>query len=105
MEPNQTPVTPAPAAPETPVAEPKTSYGALIALVVIVLLVAGGAMYFLKTRIAAIDAVHADPAALTEQSDSTDPEAIEGDLSAESPDEFDAELEAAFNELDASFEE
>lgn len=101
MEPNQNPIV-APA-PEPVAPEPKTSYGALIALLVIVLLIAGGAMYFLQARIMGTDAMHADPSTLTEQGDSTEPDAIEGDLSAESPDEFDAELEAAFDELDASF--
>lgn len=103
MEPTQPPVASVP--PEAPAAEPKTSYATLIALVVIVLLIAGGAMYFLKARIAGVDTMRADPSALTEQSESTEPEAIESDLSAESPDEFDAELEAAFDELDASFAE
>ncbi len=43
-------------------------------------------------------------AALDTQSESTEPEAIEQDLAAESPDTFDQELDEAFAGLDASFE-
>lgn len=102
MEPNETPVTPTPTT-EAPAPAQKTSYGALLGLVVVVLAIAAGAMYFLTTRVNDLATMSAE--GLTEQSDSTDAAAIEADLSAESPDDFEKDLDAAMAELDASFTE
>lgn len=104
MEPTQTPdsapsVAPAPV---TPTPKVKSSVGALIALVIVVLALVAGAVFFLKERV--MHGTEEDISTLQEQGTSTDPTAIEADLSSESPDTFDADLDAAFNELDASFD-
>ena len=104
MEPNQTPVTPAPSEPVAVEPAAKTSYGALAGLVIVVLAIAGASMYFLSTRVGDGYVMSADVESLTSQSDSTDEAAIESDLTAESPDSFDKDLDAAYGELDASFE-
>lgn len=109
MEPNQTPMIPTPKV--TPVIVPppptKTSYGALFAVLVIVAAVAGGAYYLFNARVNELIEItekqQAAIAALDAQSESTEPEAIESDLAAESPDEFDAELDEAFAQLETSF--
>lgn len=91
--------------PESPVVkvlEPqKTSWLALGGLVVILLAVAGSAYYLSNTGSSA-ESTEAQVEALETQSDSTEPEAIEADLAAQSPDEFDEDFDAAFAELDAS---
>jgi predicted negative regulator of RcsB-dependent stress response len=77
--------------------------GILVALIIIVGAVVVGAYYTWNSRVH--DRVIAEAAALREldtMSESTVPEAIEADLAAETPDEFDAELDAAFAELDAA---
>lgn len=95
----------------TPVIVPppptKTSYGALFAVLVIVVAVAGGAYYLFNARVDELIAIteeqQAAIAALDAQSKSTDPAAIESDLAAQSPDDFDRELDDAFAQMDASF--
>ena len=99
------PTTPNPMTPGSAPAVPRqgSSMGILIALVIIVGAVVVGAYYTWNSRIH--DRVMAEAAALREldtMSESTVPEAIEADLAAETPDEFDAELDAAFAELDAA---
>lgn len=84
--------------PTTP--EVKTSYGTLVVLLLIVAVIVFGAFYVLKERIASDEAIES----LTEQSDSTDPAAIEQDLSATPPEDFEQDLDQAFVELDAAFE-
>ena len=85
--------------------EPKTSWPALIGLVIAALLIAGGA-YYLKETLPGYPQMQAvTPETLEEQSDSTEPEAIEEDLAAQDPDSFDQELDTAFAELDASLAE
>jgi hypothetical protein len=95
----------------TPVIVPpkpvKTSYGALFAILAITVAIAGSAYYLFTARVDELLAIteqqQAAIASLDTQSESTEPEAIQSDLSAESPDEFDAELDEAFAEMDASF--
>jgi uncharacterized protein HemX len=109
MEQNQMPgnqevrVTPV-VVPPTPA---KTSYGALFGIFVIAVAVAAGAYYFFNQRVDELVQITEDQqaaiAALDTQSESTEPEAIEADLAAESPDEFDAEMESAFASLEAAF--
>lgn len=109
MEPNTTPVMPEPKV--TPVIVPprptKTSYGALAGIVIVTLAIAGGAYYLFTARVNELieitESQQAAIAALDSQSKSTEPEAIQEDLSAQSPDEFDQELDQAFAQLDASF--
>lgn len=99
--------TPAPApAPVLPPEAPKakTSYGALIALVLIVAAIVAGAFYLLRMKSAEQDLYSSQIEELGNQSTSTEPGAIEDDLTAVSPDEFDAEFDRVFAELEASFE-
>lgn len=103
------PIQPAPTAPASAPApanppaasQPKTSYGALVALVLIVAAIVAGAFY-LFTQKADIYSPAIDE--LGTQGDSTEPATIESDLAAESPDDFDTEFDKAFAELEASFE-
>lgn len=118
MEPNTTPAAPPmsqePQAPVvTPVIVPpkvsQTSYGALIGLIVVVAAIAGGAYYLFTDRVNELieitESQQAAIAAFDAQSRSTEPEAIEADLAAKSPDEFDAEMERAFAALEEAFSE
>ena len=94
---------PAPQPAPGPATGPKTSWPALAGLLIVLLLVAGAALY-LKERIPA----PVDDSTVTElemQGDSTEPEAIEADLDAQSPDEFDEDFDAAFAEIEASLAE
>lgn len=94
--------------PESPVVkvlEPqKTSWVALGGLVIVLLVVAGGA-YYLSSTMPTTESIEAQVEALESQSDSTEPEAIEADLAAQSPEEFEEDFDAAFAELDASLAE
>lgn len=109
MEPNQIPTSPAPVV--TPVIVPppptKTSYGALVGVLIITVAVATGAYYLFNARVDELVAIteqqQAAIAMLDAQSNSTEPEAIEADLAAETPETFDAELDEAFAQLEASF--
>lgn len=109
MEPNQIPAAPAPVV--TPVIVPpaptKTSYGALVGVLIITVAIATGAYYLFNARVDELVAIteqqQAAITALDMQSNSTEPEAIEEDLAAESPDDFDQELDEAFAQLEASF--
>lgn len=99
MEPtpmNQEPVaaSPAPA---------KASYGTIVALVVIVAALAVAASYLFDTRLDAKNG-DADLKALEAQSDSTDPNAIQADLSAQSSEDFDKSIDSAYAGMDASFD-
>lgn len=91
--------------PESPVVEvlkpQKTSWVALGGLIVVLLAVAGGA-YYLSSTMPSTEGIEAQVEALDTQSDSTEPEAIEADIAAQSPDEFEEDFDAAFAELDAS---
>jgi uncharacterized protein HemX len=104
MEPTQTPImTP----PEPAALEPKakTSYSALLGLIVITVAILGAAYYLFSTRLAETSLMQdAAVESLDTQSDSTEPGAIESDLAAESPDDFDKEMDEAFAEFEASFE-
>lgn len=90
--------------PESPAVEvlkpQKTSWVALGGLIVVLLAVAGGAYYLSSTMPS--EGIEAQVEALDTQSDSTEPEAIEADIAAQSPDEFEEDFDAAFAELDAS---
>ncbi len=93
-----------PVVPAAPAEAPKkSSPGALIGLIIILLAIVAGAWYLWDQRTGdgpedgAVEALSA-------QGTSTDAAAIESDLSAQSPDEFDTDMDAAFGELDAAFE-
>lgn len=86
-----------------PAAPTKTSWVALGGLVIVLLAVVAGGLY-LKGMIPGTENEAETVRAIETQSDSTAPEEIEADLSAQSPDEFDQEFDAAFAELDASLE-
>ncbi len=109
MEPNTSPAT---SLPQTPVPhmEPvtpnrKPSYGGIVAILIILLGVVIGAFYFWGECIAEEPAhVEEQLNALESQSTSTDPSAIQADLEAQSPDEFEEDLDNAFNELNASLD-
>ncbi len=84
--------TPAPA-PVPEAQKPKTSYGTVAGLLIIVAAIVIGALYFLKERVQS-----------PETASPTDPSAIEADLDAQSSDEFEREIDEAFVELDAAIE-
>ncbi len=86
-----------------PAAPAKTSWVALGGLVIVLLAVVAGGLY-LKGMIPGTENEAETVRAIETQGDSTAPEEIEADLSAQSPDEFDQEFDAAFAELDASLE-
>jgi hypothetical protein len=95
-------------APLPPVSEPtpKPTYGGVVALIIIVAIIAFGAFYLLDTRLGGSEAPEEAETidALGEQSDATDTASIETDLEAQTPEDFDRELDDAFKELDAAFE-
>jgi hypothetical protein len=95
-------------APLSPVSEPasKPTYGGVVALIVIVLVIALGAFYLLDKRLGGNEAPEEAKTieTLGEQSDATDTASIETDLEAQTPEDFDRELDDAFKELDAAFE-
>lgn len=74
----------------------RSSWGVLAALIVILAAVVSGALFLFKERTSI--------AQLETQGTTTDPAAIENDLNAQSPDDFDRELDEAFVEMDAAFE-
>ncbi|MBU1292631.1 hypothetical protein KJ819_01040 [Patescibacteria group bacterium] len=80
----------------------KISWITLGIAVLVMLLVAIGIFYLRDTFPANEDSV---VEALSTQSDSTEQAAIEGDLEAQSPEQFDQEIDAAFAELEASLAE
>ncbi len=86
-------------------ARPASSTGPVIVLVLIVALIVAGAFYTWQNRMSAPTNEQAIVESFETQDDSTEPSSIEADLEAQSSDEFDAELDKAFTELDASFEE
>lgn len=107
MEPTQMPVSTPPVAPMAPAEEPKkkTPIGIVIALLVVVLALVAGAFFLLKERMTHTNGTDmSDVSSLQEQSVSTEPAAIQADLTAQSPDSFNQDLDAAFNELDASLQ-
>ena len=77
--------------------------GVTIGLVIVVAAVVVGAFYFWNTRMHEQALQEKELRDLAAQSASTEKEAIEADLVAESPDTFDAELDAAMSDLDAAF--
>lgn len=104
MDQNQNTPTPTPI---TPSVEPKkpSSFGGTIAIVLILVLVVVGALYLWGERIAKAPASPEEQIeTLQEQSSSTEPAAIQADLEAQSPEDFEAELDAAFTEIDAAFD-
>lgn len=104
MEPTQTTAQTTPPVQQAP--EPKTSYGALIGLLVVVAVVVTGALYFLNQRVDKnVYIEDSRVETITEQSDSTDPALIEADLKAQTAEDFDKEIDAAFVELEAAFQE
>lgn len=86
----------------------KTSPGGIIAIIVILVLIVIGAFYAWGERISKDTNLSPEEEQilenLDEQSNSTDPAAIEADLEAQSSEDFDAEMDAAFAEMDAAFE-
>lgn len=80
----------------------RVSWITLGVAVVVMALVAVGIFYLRDAFPANEDSV---VETLETQSDSTEPTVIEEDLSAQSPDEFDQEIDAAFAELEASLAE
>lgn len=83
---------------------PKTSYGALLGLLVVVAIIVIGAFYFLKERVNEGVFTNEGVGALEDQSASTNPEDISADLEAQSSEDFDKEIDDAFVELDAALE-
>lgn len=101
MEPtNLNEPTQAPAPVEPSASKQKSSAGALIALAIIVIALIGAAFFFLNERVSQTETTGVS--SLEEQGTSTEPGDIEADLSAKSPDSFDADLDAAFYELETS---
>lgn len=98
----QTPITDA-AVPEPTPEKPKTSWMALAGILVLTLVLAGGALYLKSTTPDMPEGVVIE--AIEQQGTSTEPEAIEADLAVQSPDEFDQEFDAAFAELDSAVAE
>ncbi len=96
--------TPAPApSPMTPGGDkPKTSYGAIVGLLIIVAAIVIGALYFLKERVG--DGMYQDPNDLSAQGTSTAPEDIQADLDARSSDDFDREIDQAFVDMEAELQ-
>lgn len=82
----------------------KTPWVALGTLLVVLVTLSGGAYYFSQDSLSPEDTEERIEA-LDTQSDSTEPEVIEADLAAESPDRFEQDFDAAFAELDASLAE
>lgn len=94
--------TPNPQPTQAPKAPP--SYGGLFAIIIILVAIVIGALYFWGERIAKQPA-NPDPVeSLETQSDSTEPAAIQADLEAQSPDSFGADMDAAFGQMDAAFD-
>lgn len=89
----------------TPGGKTNASWGTVIGAIVIIALIIVGAFYFWGMRVSEQRLNTSAIEALETQSDSTQAEAIQADLDAQSPDEFDAELDQAFAELDASLAE
>ncbi len=83
----------------------KPSYGGLLAVLIILIAIVVGAFYFWGERVSQESQMLNDLESLETQGESTEATAIQADLDATSPDEFDAEFDAAFNELDAAFDE
>lgn len=103
MEPT-TPQAPFNETPPAPV-KPRGSMGGMLAIVLILIIIVVGALYFWGQRIAESPNTGKDAVGeLETQSSSTEPSAIEADLEAETPEEFNADIDSAFDELDASFE-
>lgn len=94
---------PAPVLESTP---QQPSYGGMVALIVIVLVIVGGAYFLFDTRLEKQETPQeaAELEMLGEQSDATDEASIEADLEAQSPEDFEKELDEAFRELDASLQ-
>jgi hypothetical protein len=126
MEPNTTPLSPAPEAPApaaatpppasvippspviTPPPAPKArgSIGGMIAILIILIAVVVGALYVWGERISKMpQTAEQEIESLDAQGDSTEPADIKADLEAESPDSFDADFDAAFDDLDKAFDE
>lgn len=105
MEPNQPQETPVA---QTPVSPKKSSWGGILAIIVILILIVVGAFYAWGERIVKDDDLSPEEEQILEdlenQDSSTDPAAIEADLQAQSAEDFDKDFDAAFNELDASFD-
>lgn len=95
-------VTPTPAPAPAPAEKPASS-GTLIGILVILLIVVAGAWYMWNQKNDA-EVKASDVSALEEQGTSTDAAAIESDLSAQSPDNFDSGVDEAFANLDAAFD-
>jgi uncharacterized protein HemX len=106
MEPTQMPETSAPVTPVTPtLPKPKSSLGTIAGLVIVVAAIVGGAFFFLHQRFDTdTNGEESDVSALQQQGTSTSPDAIQADLSAQSPDTFDKDVDTAIGELDASLD-
>lgn len=90
--------------PETP--KPAPSYGGVLAIVLVLALIVVGAFYIWGERISETGLTPEEQEyveSLETQNDSTDPSSIEGDLEAQSNEDFERELDEAYAELDASF--
>lgn len=82
----------------------KTVWIALGVLVLLLLVLAAGA-YAFKDLLPGMSPEEQAVSEIEVQGESTAPEAIEADLTATTPDEFDQEFDTAFAELDASLAE
>ena len=82
-----------------------TSWSMVIGLILVIALIVVGAFYFWGKRVSENQINTEAIEALQMQGDSTQADAIEADLAAQSPDEFDAEFDQAFAELEASLAE
>lgn len=87
--------------------KPKTSYGVLIALIIIVAVIVVGAFYLLKERLG--EGLTEDTSQnemlienMRTQGTASDPVSIEGDLNAQSVEDFERALDEAYAEFDAS---
>ncbi len=97
--------TPPSSTPSREAPKQKGSMGGLLAIILILIIIVVGALYFWGQRIAESPKTPEDVVSdLETQSSSTDPSAIEADLNAETPEQFNADVDAAFDELDASFD-
>ncbi len=86
----------------TPAPKAPPSYGGLFAIIIILVAIVIGALYFWGERIAKQPTPPNPVESLETQSNSSEPADIQADLEAESPDSFGADMDAAFTEIEAA---